>query len=39
MKKRITDFIVNYIRKAYEEGIIRFIWREPIVRFGDAAQP
>lgn len=39
MKKRITDFIVNYIRKADEEGIIRFIWREPIVRFGDAAQP
>ena len=36
MKKKITEFIVRYIQKADEEGIIPFIWKEPVVRFGDA---
>ncbi|MGM9568052.1 MAG: epoxyqueuosine reductase [Clostridia bacterium] len=39
MKKKITDFVANYIQKADKEGIIPLIWREPLVRFGDAALP
>lgn len=36
MRKEITDFITAYIREKDKGGIIRNIWRTPIVCFGDA---
>lgn len=39
MREIITQFIIDYVKDHDEEGIIKNIWRTPIVRFGDALLP
>ena len=39
MREKVTEFIKNYAKKADEGGIISYIWREPLVYFGDARRP
>lgn len=39
MKEKITQFIIEYAAKKDSEGIIKNIWKTPLVRFGDASLP